>query len=209
MQEIITTAGQKQTLTLPDGSTLVVNACSHVRYPQSFAKDNRQIYLEGEAYFQVAPNKNHPFIITTSKFDIKVLGTSFNVKAYPEDENNSVTVESGKVQIDLPEAMLRLSGQEELAFNTVTEEFYKQRKEGEVSPWVKGGLRFTRTPIRDVARELERFYNCHITFNQGQEFNNLISGEHENSSLEAVLRSIEYITGIRYTITGNQIFLYK
>lgn len=73
----------------------------------------------------------------------------------------------------------------------------------------KGGLRFSSTPVRDVAKELERMYNCRITFAEGQEFNNLISGEHENKSLEAVLQSMEYTSGIRYRKEGNHIFLFK
>ena len=70
-------------------------------------------------------------------------------------------------------------------------------------------MRFNSTPIRDVAKELERMYNCRITFTQGQEFNNLISGEHDNKSLEAVLQSIGYTSGIHYKRSGDQVLLYK
>ena len=70
--------------------------------------------------------------------------------------------------------------------------------------WMKGGLRFYSTPIRDVAKELERVYNCRITFASGQDFNNLITGEHDNKSLEAVLKSIEFISGdIKYKKRGH------
>ena len=75
--------------------------------------------------------------------------------------------------------------------------------------WRKGSLRFSSTPVRDVAKELERMYNCRITFAEGQEFNNLISGEHDNKNLEAVLQSSEYTSGILYKKEGNQVLLYK
>jgi len=209
MEEIVTKAGEKKSIVLPDGSRMILNACSQVRYPERFGPDFRQIHLEGEAYFQVASDKKTPFVITTSFFDVKVLGTAFNVKSYQGDDNSLVCVENGRVQVDLFEGMVRLSGKEEFTFNSITQEFHKQRKEGEVSPWIKGGLRFNRTPIRDVARELERFYNCRITFGEGQEFNNLISGEHDNSSLQAVLQSIEFTSGIKYLIEGREVLLYK
>ena len=112
------------------------------------------------------------------------------------------------MQVDLPEAMMRLKGKEQVLINTISGEYSKRREERPVAIWKKGGLRFNSTPIRDVAKELERMYNCRITFADGQ-FNNLISGEHDNKSLEAVLQSIEYTSGIRYKKEGNRILLYK
>ena len=84
------------------------------------------------------------------------------------------------------------------------------KEEGGVAVWIKGSLRFNSTPIRDVAKELERVYNCRITFAPGQDFNNLITGEHDNKSLEAVLKSIEFISGdIKYKKEGINVLLYK
>ena len=70
-------------------------------------------------------------------------------------------------------------------------------------------MRFNSTPICDVAKELERMYNCRITFAEGQDFKNLISGEHDNKSLDAVLQSIEYTSGIHYKKKENEVLLYK
>ena len=117
-------------------------------------------------------------------------------------------MESGKVQVDLPEAMMRLKGKEQVLINTISGEYSKRREERPVAIWKKGGLCFNSTPIRDVAKELERMYNCRITFADGK-FNNLISGEHDNKSLEAVLQSIEYTSDIRYKKEGNRILLHK
>ena len=142
------------------------------------------------------------FIVRTARFDVRVLGTCFDVKAYSSDEVVSVDVESGKVQVDLPEAMMRLQAKEQVSINTLSGEYSKRRDERDVAVWRKGGLRFSSTPVRDVAKELERMYNCRITFAEGQEFNNLISGEHENKSLEAVLQSMEYTSVIRYRKEG-------
>ena len=196
-------------IVLPDGTMLVLNSCSKVRYPIRFVSDERKVELEGEGYFQVARNEEQPFIVSTSRFDVRVLGTSFNIKSYKADELVSVDVESGKVQVDLPEAMMRLRAKEKMLFNTHTGNYNKSSMEQKIALWRKGILCFNQTPIRDVAKELERIYQCRITFADGQSFDNLITGEHENPNLESVLRSIQYASSIYYKRNGNSILLYK
>lgn len=204
-----TSHGEKQQVTLSDGTQIVLNSCSSLRYPNQFNGKERKVELDGEAYFRIARNEAMPFIVTTRNFNVRVLGTYFNVKSYPKDEIVSVNVESGKVQVDLPEAMMRLTAREQVVINTLSGEYTKKKEGHDVAVWIKGGLRFSSTPIRDVARELERVYNCRITFAPGYEFTNLISGEHDNKSLESVLQSIEYVSGIKYKRKGNEIVLYK
>lgn len=207
--EASTSYGERKQVQLPDGTWVTLNSCSRLRYPDSFKGDERRIELEGEGYFRVQRNEKQPFIVNTRRFDVRVLGTCFDVKSYSSDELVSVDVESGKVQVDLPEAMMRLRAEEQILINTLSGEYSKKRDERSVAIWRKGGLRFSTTPIRDVAKELERMYNCQITFADGEEFNNTISGEHDNKSLEAVLQSIEYTSGIKYRKDGNRILLYK
>ena len=169
----------------------------------------RKVELEGEGYFRVAHNEDMPFIVLTKRLDVLVLGTRFDVRSYSTDDIVSVSVESGKVQVDLPEAMMRLTAKEQVLINTVSGEYSKKKEERGVAVWIKGSLRFNSTPIRDVAKELERVYNCQITFASGQEFDNLITGEHDNKSLESVLKSIEFISDINYKKEGRNILLYK
>lgn len=208
--EVVTSFGEKKQVTLPDGTLLILNSCSQVRYPNQFRGDIRKVELEGEGYFRVASNEEMPFIVKTGRFDVRVLGTRFDVKSYPTDEIVSVSVESGKVQVDLPEAMMRLTAKEQVLINTTSGEYNKKREEREVAAWIKGNLRFNSTPIRDVAKELERVYNCRITFAPDQKFDNSITGEHDNKSLEAVLQSIQFISGdIKYKKEGQNILLYK
>lgn len=92
--------------------------------------------LEGEGYFRVHRNEKQPFIVNTHHFDVRVLGTCFDIKAYLSDEVVSVDVESGKVQVDLPEAMMRLSAQERVYINTISGEYNKQH---ENALWQYGG----------------------------------------------------------------------
>lgn len=204
-----TSFGERKEIQLPDGTYLALNSCSRVRYPNRFVDKERRVELEGEGYFRVYRNEKQPFIVNAHHFDVRVLGTCFNVKSYSSDEVVSIAVESGKVQVDMPEAMMRLCAKEQILINTVSGEYNKRNEERTVAVWRKGSLRFSSTPIHDVAKELERMYNCRITFAQGQDFNNLISGEHENKSLDAVLQSVEYTSGIHYRKKGNDILLYK
>lgn len=207
--EASTSYGERKHIQLPDGTQVTLNSCSHIRYPDRFAGKHRKVELEGEGYFRVFHNEKQPFIVNARHFDVRVLGTCFNIKSYSSDELVSVDVESGKVQVDMPEAMMRLQAKEQILINTLSGEYNKRRDERTVAVWRKGGLRFNSTPICDVAKDLERMYNCRITFAEGQDFNNLISGEHDNKSLDAVLQSIEYTSGIHYKKQGDKVLLYK
>ena len=202
--------GEKKELTLPDGSQIILNACSKLEYPSQFIGDKREVQLVGEAYFKVQSNPEQPFLIQTSDFQVEVLGTEFNVKSYAHDQVQSVEVENGKVQVTLPEDRIRLKKQEQIYLDKQSGEYSKlKRSENKVAAWRNGALHFYQTPLTDVAKELERRYHCKISFRQGEVFENLISGEHDNQSLESVLESLHYICGINYEKDGNQITFYK
>lgn len=207
--EVSTSYGERKEVRLPDGTFVMLNACSSVRYPEHFVGDERRVTLEGEGYFRVRHDDSQPFLVVTPSLRVRVLGTCFDVKAYSSDQMMSVDVEEGKVQVDLPEAMMRLTANERVLINTLSGEYAKQKEEGEVASWRTGSLRFYRTPLFDVARELERRYHCRIVFADGVGSDNLISGQHDNKTLEAVLRSIEYASGIHYRAEGDSIVLYK
>lgn len=208
--EVISLNGEKKIVTLPDGTVVNLNSCTRLKYPNHFTENERRVELSGQAYFSVIKNPDLPFVIKTSRFNVKVLGTKFDVKAYKGDEVVLVSVESGKVQINMPEAMMRLVANERASINTISGDYSKIKEEGQkVASWIHGTLRFNSTPIHDVAKELERVYNCKIQFAGSEDFSNLISGEHDNKGLTAVLQSIEYATGIKYRKEKNVYTLYK
>lgn len=209
--EIQTGVGETRTVTLADGTQVTLNACSKLVYPGQFLEEYRKVELTGQAFFKVARNEDQPFIVHTDRFNVKVLGTQFDVRAYSEDEFLSVNVESGKVQVDMPEAMTRLVANEKLIINTLNNNYYKENNSDNIAAWRSGNLLFKKTPVREVVKELERVYNCKITFKEGQAFDNLISGEHTNKSLESVLESLEHISAIHHIRKAdtNEILLYK
>ena len=202
--------GEHKRIILPDGTSVTLNAGSYLRYPREFITDVRRIEMNGEAFFEVTRDEEKPFLIHTKDADVKVLGTSFNVKAFDMDEQLTVSVQTGKVQVDLPEAMMRLLPDEQFVMDKTKGEFQKRNEDARLSTvWIKGGLYFNRTPIRTVVNELVRMYNRTIEFAPGAEYDDYIYGEHDNKSLEAVLKSIQYSTDIKYRIEYDKIVLYK
>ena len=190
--------GEHKRIILPDGTSVTLNAGSYLRYPREFITDVRRIEMNGEAFFEVTRDEEKPFLIHTKDADVKVLGTSFNVKAFDMDEQLTVSVQTGKVQVDLPEAMMRLLPDEQFVMDKTKGEFQKRNEDARLSTvWIKGGLYFNRTPIRTVVNELVRMYNRTIEFAPGAEYDDYIYGEHDNKSLEAVLKSIQYSTDIK------------
>ena len=202
--------GEHKRIILPDGTSVTLNAGSYLRYPREFITDVRRIEMNGEAFFEVTRDEEKPFLIHTKDADVKVLGTPFNVKAFDMDEQLTVSVQTGKVQVDLPEAMMRLLPDEQFVMDKTKGEFQKRNEDARLSTvWIKGGLYFNRTPIRTVVNELVRMYNRTIEFAPGAEYDDYIYGEHDNKSLEAVLKSIQYSTDIKYRIENDKIVLYK
>ena len=207
MAQVSTGFGERKQVVLADGSRVVLNACSSLQYPKEFNEDVRKVQLKGQAFFDVARNEEQPFFVETGDFHVQVLGTEFDVKSYAEDEMVAVEVQSGKVEVTLPEATLRLKQDEQIMMNTVSGEFNKKKENKEVAVWRKGSLCFNHTPIRDVARELERIYSCKISFCEGQEFTNVITGEHDNQSLVSVLDALHIVSGVNYRKLADGSFL--
>lgn len=208
--EVKVSHGEQKRVTLPDGSWVILNSGSYMRYPSDFITDSRLVEMDGEAFFEVEKVADKLFIVRTKDADVKVLGTSFNVKAYDTDELIAVSVRTGKVQVDMSEVTTRLHPNEQLVFDRRNGEFQKRNEDVKRTiAWVNGGLYFNKTPIHSVVRELMRIYNCTIEFAPGNPYEEYIYGEHDNKSLESVLKSIQYSTDLKYRKEGDKFVLYK
>jgi len=202
--------GEKKEILLADGSRVVLNSGSVLRYPDSFNDRERKVYLDGEAFFSITQKKDAPFIVGSEKLAVKVLGTEFNMKAYKHDQQSSVSVKNGKVQVETEEMSSKLVAGDHITLDNYSKDYQKRKIElKSISVWIKGGLTFYETPIEDVVKELTRIYNRTIRFEEGQTFNNFINGEHDNKSIESVLKSIEYTSGIKCRKEKDEFVLYK
>lgn len=167
--QLIVPAGKRSFITFSDGTRIAVNANTRVVYPSEFSGHKREIYVNGEAYLRVFPDKARPFIVKTSRMEVEVLGTEFDVNAYDLAENQSVILVSGKVEVGThncpkkvlkPNEMLTYNGQEhEGRIKTVDVSGYIS--------WVDGYYCFLREKLEVIAGKLSQYYGIRVTADSG------------------------------------------
>lgn len=168
MVEIKTANGERKTIKLKDGSIMILNAASAVRMPSDFGKANRTIWLEGEAFLEVEKNDQLPFLVYSGSCKTQVLGTSFNISAYREDKNMSITVASGNVKVDAVDStehnpVYVLKPDQMLAFDKKDKKYVLQKVNArEIRGWTDNKLHFEKKTIPEMVSVLNRFYNISI-----------------------------------------------
>lgn len=208
--------GHKTTVTLSDGTIVQLNAESSISYPDSFADLNtRNIELVGEAYFNVISNPNKPFTVKTGEVITKVLGTSFNVSAFAESENITVTVESGRVSV-LPVShernsylvvpVLQSGDQINYRKSDLTYHVAKVDPQSYIG-WKDGVIHIPDLSFSDAAKILERWYDVEIIFMNSALTQCRIKGKFQSTSLKNVMESIKYFIDFEYEINENQILV--
>lgn len=161
--------GRANTVILSDGTKVILNAATTLRYPPRFNGENRQVYLEGEAYFEVTENEEKPFIVKLAKQDITVLGTTFNVQAYENDPYSVVTLLSGRVML---EAFNKFGESTGRMFMKPNQRALSDNKSGSVSlsdvnaslanTWINGEYKFKDESLSSIIKRLENYYNVQI-----------------------------------------------
>lgn len=167
--QLIVPAGKRSFITFSDGTRVAINANTRVIYPSEFSEHKREIYVNGEIYLQVSPDKVRPFIVKTSRMDVEVVGTKFDVIAYDSARNQSVVLVSGRVKVDThkypekvlaPNDRLTYDGEKnELRINTVDASEYIS--------WVDGYYCFKHEKIEVIAEKLSQYYGKRVTVDSG------------------------------------------
>jgi len=209
-----TTKGQKNKLTLPDGSQIILNAASKLRFANSFSTDKERIvYLEGEAFFDVARDTSRPFVIYTQATATRVLGTSFNINAYRDNPAVSVAVVSGEVQVKRLESKqpvqpINLVSGEKAICDVKNEVQIKKTTfsyDREIV-WKDGTLTFYKEDFETVAKKLEMWFGKKIII-QKKNIKNDFTGTYHNKSLKVVLEGISYVLDFDYVINEEKIII--
>lgn len=206
-------AGKREHLTLPDGSRVWLNSGSLLIYPSAFTSSNREVYLAGEGYFDVQKKANQTFIVKTRALQVEVVGTKFNLSAYPEAEQITTTLEEGSVKVFLSSddhVPYYLKPDEQLIYLPETREIRQEKVAAPYySNWREGGLLFTNTSFKEILRTLERTYNVRIHLQtSAYDSNRLTIRFNENETLENVWMLIkEMIPGINYRIEEQDIYI--
>ena len=204
--ELIVPKGGEFTLTLSDGTKVWLNSQSKIRYPVIFNDITREVYLEGEAYFEVQHDDKLPFIVNTSKSAIRVYGTSFNVKAYPDDSFQKTTLEEGSIGLQVNDKEFKLVPNQQAVLNTANEVNVIKIKARQQSAWRHGRFLFDNENLEDIMAQLARWYDVNIFF-VGPKVKNLhFSGEIDRyENIEKVLHMIGLTTNISFSINGKTI----
>lgn len=158
--------GEHAKIELSDGTQIWLNAGSVLKYPKEFKGDTREVYLSGEAFFDVAKDKKHPFIIHTNKMDTKVLGTSFNVQAYPDQTTQEVSVATGRVNVKstVTDENVYVTPGQKVIFKSQNNKLqaFKDVPLNTISLWRKNIMVFEETPLPEVVATINRNYNVSI-----------------------------------------------
>lgn len=165
--ELVIPRGGEYTLTLSDGTVVYMNADSKLRFPVKFGKQSRVVELEGEAYFKVRRDVERPFMVKTSRVDVRVLGTEFNVSAYAEDSFIQTTLVSGSVKVSAEsekEGVILQPG-EQAEFNRITSEMQVAPTDVScVTAWKDGKLRFQEKPLSEIMKIVARWYDVEVVY---------------------------------------------
>ena len=201
---VIADKDQISKIVLPDSTVVWINSGSKITYNNKFSVNNRKINLVGQAYFHAAKNKNIPLIVSADKLEVKVLGTKFDVCAYPEDENIKVLLESGKVQLcykDDRNLNYELSPGDMVTYNSESKKFTTRKVEPQwYSSWKEGTLIFREKPMSEVITELQRRYNINIEVKDPKIYQSVFNAKINNEPLDKVLKSMEFSCSVKATI---------
>jgi ferric-dicitrate binding protein FerR (iron transport regulator) len=198
--------GQKKQITLADGTTIWLNAGSELKYPPSFVGHTREVYLSGEAYFDVYHDAAKPFIIHTGKVTTTVLGTAFDIKEYKNAHLIVVTVIRGKVSVAKDTRRLAiLTPDQQISFNTANEQVVLRHIDaGQVTAWEKIDLHFEDVTFAEAARQLEKRFNVKINFTNERIKNCRFSGGSlTGEKLDIILKTMCDFNNATYKIDSN------
>lgn len=212
--EVEAPLGAQTRLRLPDGTLVVLNAGSRLVYPQDFGVDNREVELSGEGYFEVERNEKLPFHVQTPSLSVRVLGTKFNFRDYPNDEEAVVSLLEGKVALGnrlRAEAEMILLPDEQVTLDKAEGHMKKETKEVKnVLEWTSGKLFFDELPLPEVVKILERSYDVHITFatDSLRDFCFYGSFSRGEQGIKDILEALEKTGKVHYIQNEKEITLY-
>lgn len=197
---IIVPAGQRINLILSDNTNLWLNANTEFRYPTEFSKKNRTVYLDGEAYFEVSKDENKPFIVKTSKGDVHVTGTSFNVEAYSKFDNFVTSLFEGGVDIYIKDNKSVTLFPNELGISENNQFLIKNITDNDHYLWKDGLISFRNKGIEEILISLEKYFDIEIQINTSNLPQHTYTGKFRHSDgVEYALRVLQKSINFYYS----------
>ena len=213
MVEKTTAKGQRSIVRLRDGSQVMLHAESRITYGADFGERAREVFLEGEAFFEVAEDIERPFQVRTAHTLTTALGTSFNVMDYPGENQSRISLATGKVKVlktgQKQEAPLYLEPGEEAVVNSKNGSMARRKFDSKrVLSWTRGVLYFDDTDLQETLKMLERWYDVDFEVLTNRDLSHLKgTGEFENQTLENILRVLSYSMDFSFEIQGREVIV--
>ena len=213
---ISTPMGGKFKVILPDGSLVLLNAASTLKYPVHFDEKLRKVSFTGEAYFEIAKledkrKKRVPFYVYSNDQIVEVLGTHFNINSYDNEEYSKTTLLEGSVKItnekSAATAKILKPGQQAVIKRGDVQTKILIADEAQALAWKDGYFLFKNTNIKDVVNELERWYNVDIQYDDAMEFENITGYISRNVKISSVLKMLQLSGIVNYEISGSKIII--
>ena len=196
-------------LTLSDGTRVWLNSETSIQYPVAFGAKERRVFVQGEAYFEVAKDANKPFTVQFMSSSVTVLGTSFNIRAYPEEKRSQTTLAEGSVRIYSPGSSMLLKPGEQAEVSALSGEMVKQEVEVKnFTSWKDGRFVFEQQPLEDIMRTLERWYDIRVIFeDEGAKRISLSGNMKRYGDFSQVMKMLQMTRDVRFELHGNDVYI--
>ncbi len=196
---------------LPDGTNITLNLESSLSWDETYSGQVRKVTLQGEAFFDVKKDKNHPFIVVCKNIETKVLGTAFDIESYPSEAQIKVSLVRGKVRITdkdngLNKATLVPGQMMDYSRSTGTLRVKKIAVEN-IDAWMRGGLTFNDIPLTAAIERLSRRYKLHIKYDKEKLKDRTVTASFDSVSWQEALRSILFMHDMNYVLANNTIYI--
>lgn len=206
--EIYVPKGETMRVLFQDGSEAYLNSDTKMRYPEKFGLKNRKIYLEGEAYFNITTNKKRPFVVETEKSSVAVLGTSFNVDAYSNDDEIEVVLDEGEIVFNTVDSNYKIIPNQKITYNKITRltTIINLKKTSEESIWKNNILHFSNTPLYEVVKTLNRRYDIRFVIEDSVALEYTYTLTSKQTTIENILLELEKIAPVKFALKDDVVY---
>ena len=202
---IKTPNGGEYHIILPDGTRVWLNSASSLKFPTKFSKQNREVILKGEAYFEVAHDKKVPFHVKAKGSMVEVLGTHFNISAYDDDDEVATTLLEGSVKVSKNKhKSLLVPGQQSLLIDGVDDIVAKKANTADAIAWHNGFFKFQDEDIKNVLKKVSRWYDVEVEYRNTKKCPKLGGLSYRTKSLNDLLAQLEKIVNLHYKLEGRR-----
>lgn len=203
--EVRVPKGEQMQITFQDGSHAYLNSNTLLKYPKDFSSDERKVYLEGEGYFIIEKNPKCPFVVEMSDAAIHVLGTSFNVEAYPEEDDITLQLDKGSIKLTSLEKEYIMVPGERLTYNRQNKDCMISKIDNPLmqKKWEKNVFSFNNANLSQVLEDLKHWYDVDFQIEDSKVLGFSYTFESDKGSLEKILSDMEKVSPIRFQSEGK------